>query len=527
MKRARSGSDEDSGASGAESVEIGDDWLCILPDPLTGEDGEEPEFVTAEEVALRHREGRRWVVDRLLRGIDMPSFVENHFGKRPLHLAEGGDRVAHLARQMRNLDVEALLRDTSSDSVFVWVSQGDHLASIEMLDPGAAAALHEAGHSTYCRAPPDIEQPLVACCLSTFMSGLRMANVTGGGAKGEVEMFCSRAGHLTGWHFDFQHNFTIQLSGRKRWSLRRSSVATPTRACTPHYTDRGIVEVQINAAKAQDGAFVWGAPPEPRADDDAVIEVGPGDVLYHPPGWWHSVEAVEDSISINVSLIIPTMADVVAEQVRQVLLRTPEGRGHLTVGSSMRDALRDTAKRLEGIVRAGELEWLASEAALSGVIGGTGRPGEFDVPAPLVVDARSRPPPAGALINRRLRLNAFGASVIAGEDAGASGEEDPLGLGAAGIDERMGGAHEAPLRFIVHISPLANDHVSTNRVVFCARDTPNTRSLLRGLRQELARPPAAGGGAWHPVFDDEGPDGDVARLLGHLAFYGVLRDASA
>lgn len=33
-------------------------------------------------------------------------------------------------------------------------------------------------------------------------------------SAGEVELFCTRAGHKTGFHFDFQENLTLQLAGR-------------------------------------------------------------------------------------------------------------------------------------------------------------------------------------------------------------------------------------------------------------------------------------------------------------------------
>lgn len=35
--------------------------------------------------------------------------------------------------------------------------------------------------------------------------------------KGETEVFLSKKDSLTDWHIDFQHNFTLQLRGSKRW----------------------------------------------------------------------------------------------------------------------------------------------------------------------------------------------------------------------------------------------------------------------------------------------------------------------
>lgn len=35
-----------------------------------------------------------------------------------------------------------------------------------------------------------------------------------GDLKGEIEVFVTRKGHITDWHFEFMENFTIQLKGR-------------------------------------------------------------------------------------------------------------------------------------------------------------------------------------------------------------------------------------------------------------------------------------------------------------------------
>ena len=43
--------------------------------------------------------------------------------------------------------------------------------------------------------------------------------------------------------------------------------------------------------------------------------------MYHPAGIWHSVEATEDSISINFSLRHLKLADIVTNAVNMVLLQ--------------------------------------------------------------------------------------------------------------------------------------------------------------------------------------------------------------
>jgi hypothetical protein len=226
------------------------------------------------------------------------AFMRDVFRQRALCVhggaTAGGNsgRVGKLVRKsLGGLDVPRLFEATASDKVFIWVGDsttqsraakssnssghgrrpGVHrrpgpppgasssrapadllaaprpLQSVELEDSAAAAALHGAGHSAYCRAPPGLEANLVASllrgtglgCLGA--SDLAAAAAPGGGggehalARGEVELFFGTPGHVTDWHFDFQENFTVQLSGAKRWLLGRSPVAHPLRGHTPHY----------------------------------------------------------------------------------------------------------------------------------------------------------------------------------------------------------------------------------------------------------------------------------------------------
>jgi hypothetical protein len=59
----------------------------------------------------------------------------------------------------------------------------------------------------------------------------------------------------------------------------------------------------------------------PSVGDDGVEDVllTEGSILYHPPGIWHQVECTEDSVSINISLVGATYADVLADGVRHLL----------------------------------------------------------------------------------------------------------------------------------------------------------------------------------------------------------------
>lgn len=174
--------------------------------------------------------------------------------------------------------------------------------------------------------------------------------------RGEVELFvgpptttgdggASRTGrHVTGWHTDFQENFTVQVSGVKRWTLRRGRVSSPLRATTPHYArEASVVENQLKVARMScggggdggggkgEGGPRYGGPHGFECGEDnalgpeQTVTLHPGDVLYFPSGMWHTVETVEDGVSLNVSLMGTTYAEVACEAIRHLMYSRGDG----------------------------------------------------------------------------------------------------------------------------------------------------------------------------------------------------------
>jgi hypothetical protein len=280
-------------------------------------------------------------LNHLFGGIIFPEhFLTTYFRQRALHIdctdKWRKNRTVFLRREMFNLNPQSILSETSSDSLFVWlkqkgenamkVSNGNEksdslIRSIEVADAETALALHAVGHSTYCRAPPRVEQQLVASLLRETGLGCGQYDPSGESnvclGRGEVETFISASGHATDWHFDFQENFTIQLSGIKKWILMEGSIVDPLRGCTPHYNSPEAVEGQLKAAYLHDKKFVFGKPiPGVNAKgQERTVILKPGDVLYFPAGMWHNVETIEPGVSINVSLMATNYAEAISQAI--------------------------------------------------------------------------------------------------------------------------------------------------------------------------------------------------------------------
>lgn len=127
-----------------------------------------------------------------------------------------------------DLMLPKLLKHTPSPEIHAWFASttGEGNESVRVQDAEAALACYNSGGSLYFRAPTEIAELLVTA-LSQQLGLSFGAFYPEGAPRSEVETFVSRKGHVTHWHFDFMHNFTIQLKGIKRWKLKPSTV----RAC--------------------------------------------------------------------------------------------------------------------------------------------------------------------------------------------------------------------------------------------------------------------------------------------------------
>ncbi|KAH8045969.1 hypothetical protein JL722_13921 [Aureococcus anophagefferens] len=237
-------------------------------------------------------------------------------------------------------DVEAVAAASSSERLMLWVrgrrgavGRGRRwglpasrsttaLTSVVAEDARSAAALHGAGHALYCRGPPGLEASLVDALLGETSLGLPPRRGAGQLAgHGEVEMFCARKSHVTGWHYDFQENFTDQ---RKAAGL-----------C--HGRDRGAAPSSKKRKRDADDV------------DEFVLEAG--DVLYFPAGLYHEVESLDDdNVSLNVSLVAPSWAEVITSSLRHCLSSREAFRARATSGPGAADDLRRLLGELKQIV---------------------------------------------------------------------------------------------------------------------------------------------------------------------------------
>jgi len=124
------------------------------------------------------------------------------------------------------------------------------------------------------------------------------------GAAGDGErhvvtnVWVGPAGTISNLHFDVPHNLFVQVVGVKRLLLYAPRDDSSHERMYPHAPPMHNTS-RVDPLEVDRGDGVDSTPLFPHTPD-VVVEVGPGDCLYIPPGWWHHVTALTPSASVSM-----------------------------------------------------------------------------------------------------------------------------------------------------------------------------------------------------------------------------------
>ncbi|GJM33277.1 MAG: hypothetical protein DHS20C18_22780 [Saprospiraceae bacterium] len=105
-----------------------------------------------------------------------------------------------------------------------------------------------------------------------------------------VNLWIGGAGCITSLHFDFAHNFFMQIVGRKEFTLF-SPKDTPNLYPSP-MGKTNVSQLNLEAVDYEKFPLFRNATP-------LKVVVEPGDILFNPPGWWHHVRSLDNAISLT------------------------------------------------------------------------------------------------------------------------------------------------------------------------------------------------------------------------------------
>ncbi len=110
-----------------------------------------------------------------------------------------------------------------------------------------------------------------------------------------TQIFISNSNARTGYHCASGGNFFLQVYGRKRWLFvnpRHTAFMYPVIRKDLFYSASALDARMSSLSLAQAGYPLYNLIPK----YEAVLE--PGDVLYSPQWWWHTVDNLSDSIGV-------------------------------------------------------------------------------------------------------------------------------------------------------------------------------------------------------------------------------------
>jgi len=294
----------------------------------------------------------RNLLHALLFPLDRDTFLAQYWTKQAYHvLVDAPDRVHDLLNGPFPFHLKTLLQQTASDKIHVWMrassssssssSKSAELLSFSVDEADSAMSCYRCGGNLYFRASQQLTDMFIPSLMTDLGVGIGTFYAEQS-LRGEIEVFASHKQHVTEWHTDFQHNFTIQLYGRKRWYLLpieedTNSFFNVYRGTTPHYGNRSesdmeSKECQIKLHTAECASFDYERwrqfEVEQRFRDKIkVIELTPGSVLYFPSGQWHKVETVsEESLSINLSIVPMTYSQLLGNAINHFMSVQPQFR---------------------------------------------------------------------------------------------------------------------------------------------------------------------------------------------------------
>jgi ribosomal protein L16 Arg81 hydroxylase len=253
---------------------------------------------------------------RLLSPIGAERFFADHWQTRMALLPLAADDLAFIRGAIGPLD-PARLAGLAREGSQAWLANDFVAHSVFPIDPSNALSFQDAGATLYF---VNVPLPALTESVADFLGAPRR--------KVLASLFFTPAGGGAAPHFDKNENFTVQLTGAKRWQIGEA----PMVPATPDSYTLGSTAIMPALAPL---LAVAQRPPE------RAVDVRPGTLLYVPRGTVHHTGAGEPSWSLNLSYSPASWLDLLHVGLHQRLAASPRWRGIVT-GLGGDPAARDT-----------------------------------------------------------------------------------------------------------------------------------------------------------------------------------------
>jgi 50S ribosomal protein L16 3-hydroxylase len=238
--------------------------------------------------------------------------LAEYWAKRCFASHEPAERLPADLRELCQLQLPQLLALAEGPVLVMYATRAGAYRSSEVA-PAQALGFYQAGMTLYFHL--DKRRPEIHRWLQALAADLRQPV-----DALRFSVFATDRGGITQCHFDINHNFTLQVRGRKRWKIAENHFAIrPLERFT--VSDRVPEILRLHTVEE---------PPRCLPPDAQSIELFPGSMVYVPRGDWHEVEALEESLSFNFSFSPVTWLSLVLPAIRHCLAAHEEWREEAT-----------------------------------------------------------------------------------------------------------------------------------------------------------------------------------------------------
>jgi hypothetical protein len=236
-----------------------------------------------------------------LQPLQLGDFLNHHWAKIPYRAEANASRLEFTENLLPSLDVSVLL-ESSREPIRVWYRDGEKPVYSFQLGKSEALHAYRAGLTLYFH----LNDSIAGQVINELGSDLRRPPFLF-----NVSIFASRGGAQTMPHVDNHENFTVQLQGNKRWKISAGEECPEV--------------VKLKGESKEFAHTLYSTLKPPDWNQMESFEMTPGTFLYCPANYWHTVEAMTDSLSINISLSNAyTWADALLPAIRALLMRQAE-----------------------------------------------------------------------------------------------------------------------------------------------------------------------------------------------------------
>ncbi|MEE2901496.1 MAG: cupin domain-containing protein [Myxococcota bacterium] len=239
----------------------------------------------------------------LLSPLTVDDFIQNHWGKKPVHIKGHQDKFKDLFRREEFFDY------SKSPRADMFMGKADDNKHFHQLSTTAynARALFRLGMTIQMEDVHWLCTPV-----RELLVGLK--HELGLYCGMEAAAFVSPPGAGYGIHYDPNPDiWALQISGTKTWKY---SPVPAAKYPIEHVTLNPYGKPQTNYVDIE----------RPDESDFIEIQLEPGDVFYFPAGTWHTARADEESCHIVLASQIAPWTDFVLEILRDKLLHKDDWR---------------------------------------------------------------------------------------------------------------------------------------------------------------------------------------------------------